>query len=132
MRRTWPQRNVPLVRGPRARVEWLERRLFLHHGHGDLEPAHEAQHEMAAQDAARFRAMYPNGLAAPRVEAAADLADPAVGGQWSAVQQLGNVPVHAHLLPTGKVMFWPYGDAPTLWDPATGTMSPAAPSGFNV
>ena len=130
MRRTSP-RNVPLVRGPRARVEWLERRLFLHHGHVDLEPAHEAQHEMAARDAARFHAMYPNGLAAPRVEGAVAAAL-AVGGQWSGVQQLGNVPVHAHLLPTGKVMFWPYGDAPTLWDPATGAITPAAPSGFNV
>jgi hypothetical protein len=32
------------------------------------------------------------------------------------------VAVHMHLLPTGKVMLWPYGDDPRLFDPANSTM----------
>ena len=48
-------------------------------------------------------------------------------------------PVHAHLLPTGKVMIWP-GDQPTnppdqqprSWDPATGSISDLAKPGYNV
>jgi galactose oxidase len=61
----------------------------------------------------------------------------AVTGQWSEVIQLPNVPVHLHVLPTGKVLFWgrrnPPGTTPNnadfpslnqrsttayLWDPA--------------
>jgi galactose oxidase len=33
-------------------------------------------------------------------------ANPANVGQWSAVIPLANVPIHTHLLPTGKVLFW--------------------------
>jgi fibronectin type 3 domain-containing protein len=40
--------------------------------------------------------------------------------------------VHAHLLPTGKVMFFGYDDDARLWDPATGAFSTLARAGFNV
>jgi hypothetical protein len=39
-------------------------------------------------------------------DAAAALADAAQVGQWSALIELPNVPIHAHLLPTGKLLFW--------------------------
>jgi galactose oxidase len=60
-------------------------------------------------------------------------ADPKVVGKWSEVISLPNVPIHAHLLPTGKVLFWgrrkePKSNVfatlnehecfPFLWDPA--------------
>ncbi|HEY9464484.1 MAG TPA: hypothetical protein VIR54_15430, partial [Vicinamibacterales bacterium] len=59
-------------------------------------------------------------------------ADPSVMGQWSAVQSWPIVSVHAQLLPTGKVMFYPYTDGPYLWDPATNAVVPTAPAGFNL
>jgi hypothetical protein len=31
---------------------------------------------------------------------------PKVAGQWSDVFKMKNVPIHAHLLPTGKVLYW--------------------------
>jgi hypothetical protein len=58
--------------------------------------------------------------------------DPSVVGQWSAVQTLPIVAVHAHLLPTGKVLFYPYTDDPHLWDPATGTITSVALAGYNT
>ena len=58
--------------------------------------------------------------------------DPSIVGQWSAVQTLPTVAVHAHLLPTGKVLIYPYTDDPHLWDPATGTITSAALAGFNI
>ena len=57
---------------------------------------------------------------------------PPTQGQWSAVQPWPAVAVHAHLLPTGKVLFWPYSDEPRLWDPQTGAITAAANSGFNL
>jgi hypothetical protein len=30
----------------------------------------------------------------------------AVTGQWSEIIPLPNVPIHTHVLPTGKVLFW--------------------------
>ncbi len=60
-------------------------------------------------------------------------ANPAQIGQWSAVIPLANVPIHTHVLPTGKVLFWGRRDPPGapdfpslnqhathafLWDPA--------------
>ena len=68
---------------------------------------------------------------------------PADVGQWSAKIPLANVPIHAHVLPTGKVLFWgrrnPPGtaDFPSLnqhethafvWDPAN-PLAPAKPTG---
>jgi glycosidase len=67
------------------------------------------------------------------VDTAAAAANPAEVGQWSARIPLANVPIHAHMLPTGKLLFWgrrtPPGttDFPSLnehdthaflWDPA--------------
>jgi galactose oxidase len=43
--------------------------------------------------------------------------------------------VHAHMLPTGKVLWWPAfdnGDNPTLWDPSTNTNTPATHAGANI
>ena len=42
--------------------------------------------------------------------------DPSVVGQWGPVLNWPIVAVHAHLLPTGKVLFYPYSDDPRLWD----------------
>lgn len=58
--------------------------------------------------------------------------DPSIVGQWSAVQPLPIVAVHAHVLPTGKVLFYPYTDDPHLWDPITGTITSAAQAGYNI
>ena len=52
--------------------------------------------------------------------------DPSLFGQWTTPPDLPFFPVHAHLLPTGKVMIWA-GDTDAnsahienaqLWDPA--------------
>jgi hypothetical protein len=58
-------------------------------------------------------------------------------GEWSSVSgpTWPEFPVHAHLLPTGKVMIWP-GDQgiignnqqPQSWNPADQSVSPLAPS----
>ena len=53
-------------------------------------------------------------------------------GQWDKLTpDLPFFPVHAHLLPTGKVMIWPgdggiSGNDPRLWDPASDTDKPHA------
>jgi galactose oxidase len=67
-----------------------------------------------------------NASAAPDLKAS-------VAGQWSEKISLANVPIHTHVLPTGKVLFWgrrhPAGTPdfdslnqhethPFLWDPA--------------
>ena len=57
---------------------------------------------------------------------------PSTVGQWSAVLPLPTETVHVHVLPTGKVMFWPYSDDARLLDPATNTMTLASLAGFNV
>jgi galactose oxidase-like protein/carboxypeptidase family protein len=56
-------------------------------------------------------------------------------GQWSAVQNLPYRPVHAHLLPTGKVLFYSYyfeSEYPQIWDPVTGTTVPAAQAPYQL
>ncbi|MBV9531521.1 MAG: DUF1929 domain-containing protein [Bradyrhizobium sp.] len=76
---------------------------------------------------------------APRDFAAVTIvtpADPSKTGQWSAPFQLENVAIHAHLLPTGKILYWgrrknfgsdvfatlnDHACQTYLWDPATGT-----------
>ena len=74
--------------------------------------------------------------------------EPATSGQWSELIQLGNVAIHAHLLPTGKVLYWGRrehpGDLtfsslnewkcfPFLFDPATrlsvAAAQPESPAG---
>src|SRR5437867_1045287 len=61
--------------------------------------------------------------------------DPATVGQFSSVMTWPYLSVHAHVLPTGKVLWWPSfdnGDNPTLWDPSTNTNTPAMHAGANV
>src|SRR4029453_4468450 len=61
--------------------------------------------------------------------------DPATVGQFSSVMTWPYMAVHAHLLPTGKVIWWPqfrYGDNPTLWDPSTNKNTPATHAGANI
>jgi galactose oxidase len=64
--------------------------------------------------------------------------DPVRVGEWSAPFDLPNVPIHSHLLPDGKVLFWGRRDRPDLtldehfctpqiWDPGTGKAVAAAP-----
>ncbi len=43
--------------------------------------------------------------------------------------------VHAHVLPTGKVLWWPsfsLGDNPQLWNPATNVITAAPKAGANI
>src|SRR5438874_5783022 len=58
--------------------------------------------------------------------------DPATVGQWSSVMTWPYEAIHAHLLSTGKVMFWDRGDHSQLWDPASNTVTAATPSGANI
>ena len=61
--------------------------------------------------------------------------DPATVGQFSSVTTWPYKAVHAHLLPTGKVLWWPpfnVGDNPTLWDPSTNTNTAATHAGANI
>ena len=58
--------------------------------------------------------------------------DPATVGQFSSVMTWPYEGIHAHLLPTGKVLFWTRGDHSQLWNPATNAVTPAAASGANI
>src|SRR5919108_4651611 len=61
--------------------------------------------------------------------------DPATVGQFSSVMNWPWMAVHAHLLPTGKVLYSPQfgnGDNPTLWNPSTDTNTAAAQAGANI
>src|SRR5919198_6351032 len=58
------------------------------------------------------------------VVSAAHAQGPATIGQFSPVMTWPFKAVHANLLPTGKVLWWPSfdnGDNPTIWDPSTNT-----------
>ena len=60
---------------------------------------------------------------------------PATVGQWSAPVTWPYLAVHAHVLPSGKVLWWPSfdnGDNPTQWDPATGVNTALPHLGANV
>src|ERR1051325_11070929 len=60
---------------------------------------------------------------------------PASVGQFSSVTTWPYQAVHAQLLPTGKVLWWPSfenGDNPTLWDPATNTNTAITQAGANI
>src|SRR5712691_11266151 len=46
--------------------------------------------------------------------------DPALVGQWSSVMPWSSIPVHSHLLNTGRVLTWEQGSQAAIWDPATG------------
>jgi hypothetical protein len=53
-------------------------------------------------------------------------------GQWSGVQSWPIVSVHTHLLPNGKVMFYPYGDDSRLWDPANNSITTLPKVNYNI
>src|SRR4029450_4492915 len=56
-------------------------------------------------------------------------------GQFSSVMTWPYTAVHAHMLRTGKVLWWPqfgYGGNPTLWDPSTNRNTPAHATGANI
>src|SRR5438477_5480379 len=61
--------------------------------------------------------------------------DPATVGQFSSVTTWPYVAAHAHVLPTGKVIWSPQyanGDHPYFWDPSTNTNSATVQTGANV
>ena len=61
--------------------------------------------------------------------------DPATVGQFSSVTSWPYVATHAHVLPTGKVLWWPQfgnGDNPQFWDPSTNTNSATVQTGANI
>jgi galactose oxidase len=62
--------------------------------------------------------------------------DPVQVGQWSTVKDWPVPAVHAHLLPTGKVLFFTEfdqaADGPYLWTPETDTLQQLSPPGFNI
>jgi len=66
----------------------------------------------------------------PMRQASAQAADQV--GQWGAVQSFPIVSVHTTVLPTGKVMFYPYGDGARLWDPATTAITSLPLVGYNI
>ncbi|HEY4046211.1 MAG TPA: galactose oxidase-like domain-containing protein [Acidobacteriaceae bacterium] len=56
-------------------------------------------------------------------------------GQWAPIQTWPWMAAHAHLLPTGKVLFWPSfanGNNPTLWDPVANTFANAPMAAYNI
>src|SRR4051794_11938422 len=62
-------------------------------------------------------------------------AQTSITGQFSPVQSAPYSPIHAHLLPTGQVMFWDSydkADNAQLWNPSTGAFTPAAKAGYNI
>src|SRR5436190_1002600 len=61
--------------------------------------------------------------------------DPATVGQWSGVMTWPYLAVHAHVLPTGKVLWWTsfnQGDNPQLWDPTTNVVTAGPKAGANI
>jgi galactose oxidase len=85
--------------------------------------------DVAAALAATAAVWWLMGVCAPIVRAQSD---PSLKGEWSAVQTWPIVSVHASLLPTGKVIFYPYSDDPRLWDPSTSSIAAAAQVGYNI
>src|SRR5207248_4713744 len=72
----------------------------------------------------------------PLILASSALAqDPATVGQFSSVTSWPYVAAHAHVLPTGKVLWSPQfgqGDHPYFWDPSTNTNSATVQAGANI
>jgi Domain of unknown function (DUF1929)/Glyoxal oxidase N-terminus/Galactose oxidase, central domain len=59
----------------------------------------------------------------------------ATKGQWAPIQSWPWMAAHAHLLPNGKVLFWPSfanGNNPTLWDPVANTFASAPMAAYNI
>src|SRR6516162_6017336 len=84
----------------------------------------------------RLRFSLPIRLVFPLLLATSALAqDPSTVGQWSTRTTWPFKAVHAALLPTGKVLWWPSfadGDNPYLWDPATNTNTALPQVGANI
>jgi hypothetical protein len=62
-------------------------------------------------------------------------ADASTLGQWSMPQTWPVQATHAHMLPTGQVLFypaWSQGDTPYLWDPTSSTIVGSALPGYNI
>lgn len=92
---------------------------------------------------ARFRKRYRIGVITHCAVAmqliapcfARDQDDPATIGEFSPVMDWPRQPVHATLLPNGKVLWWPsfdQGDNPTVWDPSTNTNTSLPRAGANI
>jgi galactose oxidase len=61
--------------------------------------------------------------------------DASTVGQWSPVQNWPVQATHAHLLPTGQVLYypaWAQGETPYLWDPVSGSSVVVALPGYNI
>jgi galactose oxidase len=59
----------------------------------------------------------------------------ATKGQWGPLQTWPWMAAHAHLLPNGKVLFWPSfdnGNNPTLWDPGANTFPTVPQAPYNI
>ncbi len=54
-----------------------------------------------------------------------------LSGSWGAVQTLEHAPVNAHMLPTGKVLFYQTDNA-LIWDPDTGSRTKTPKAGYNL
>ena len=54
-------------------------------------------------------------------------------GQWTRLQDFPVIPIHSHLLPSGKVMMWGRpGNQGYLWDPATQAITALPDAGYDV
>jgi len=59
----------------------------------------------------------------------------ATTGMWAPIQTWPFMAAHAHLLPNGKVLFWPsfaQGNNPALWDPVANTFSTVPKASYNI
>src|SRR5436309_3043461 len=77
-----------------------------------------ANHQSLSRKRTRISMMVPPLLASLLGSFPALAQDPATVGQWSSVMTWPYEPIHAHLLPTGKVICWTRdaGDKSWLWD----------------
>ncbi len=57
--------------------------------------------------------------------------DPTAVGQWSAYATWPVNATHAHVLPTGKVMFW-RSSSMRIWDPVTNVITTPPAPGYNI
>src|SRR6266487_1087802 len=92
----------------------------------------KARSRFSERSKARLLALGSFAVAQFIAVSSASAQDPATVGQFSSVMTWPYEAIHAHLLPTGKVLFWTRGDHSQLWDPATNAVTPAAASGANI
>src|SRR5688572_11762258 len=103
-----------------CRFEPLEARVLLHAGHdhtpeaAPASPSHADEHEWSLLEAGR-------PVPAPPMV----VTDSATQGEWGQSMTWPGVAIHAHLLPSGKVLFWGAEDRQAdtqIWDPVTNEM----------